>query len=301
MFPEMKTACNNALKEHSTKPESTPAFPSDHGSSPTTKSLSPRDSAVTSTQAASGDCADTDLESILDMIRKRVPGANQKTNKELTECLLGMCTPASTVVDLATNAPKTSQAAKTAQESILQKYQLPTSEVLAFDNTSLMEKQFGHSQAALDTLPGLVGIEKFVAGKYNRIDPEDREEIQAKIEAALLSCQKSVQRIGATNNFFLLAKHFSILHNYHNTISGQYLEELNLVKEEKEEYQKLSAVLDKHELDLSQQAISTLHPGKLAPGLFSKTRDDSRYFWQGGEHVYSKLLAFKQTCSDIVS
>jgi len=274
---------------------------SDDGPSAMTRPINPRDSAATSTQAASGNCADTDLGSVLDTIRKLVPGANQKTSKELTECLLGMCTPASTVVDLATNAPKTSQAAETAQEAIHRKYQFPTSEVLAIDPTLPAAKKFGHSKAALNTLQSLAKVQKFIRDKYNRLDDEDKKDM----ETALQSCEKSVHGIGATDNFFQLSENFGVLHNNHFAISEQYLEALNLGEGEngegeKKEYQNLATVLNENVLDLSRQAISTLHPGKVIPGLFSKDKYASMYFWQGGQSLRSMSLALLLSCRDIV-
>lgn len=152
---------------------------------------------------------------------------------------------------------------------------------------------FGHSQAALDTRQRIGPMEKFMHSKYNRIDIEDREVIQDKIESAFGTCRESVQAIANTDNFFLLSRNFCDLDDARSALSQTWAEELGLsVKRETEEGKAFKSLVTDFldsQLKLSRQALETVHQGKVAAGVLEEEYK-SRYFWQGGSRVLSMLI-----------
>ena len=254
------------------------------------------DSAATTTRLTSGERAESDLEVVLDTIRRLIPDAEKKTNEELKEYLFAVSTAGRKATDLATT--------KTVEESIRRKYQLPTIEFSAIDISSPTRATFGHTQAALDILPVLDDIKKFMDKLYDGGDHQGiygetvrwrskfQKNTKAQIETALSKCQDSAQKIGATDNFFLLSEGFDVLHNGHDFISKPYLEDLDLAPHELGQLDVLHAELTACELELSRKAVSTIHQGVAPSDLFSEHDYASRYFWGGGKEVLGMSLAF---------
>jgi hypothetical protein len=297
--PEIKTAYTKALEDYtsrfgtSTQTGPSPASPPNNGTGVPIGPISAGDTVTTPTQVTTEKTASTDLESALYNIRKLVPGADQQTDEQLTSRLFALCTPDSKATDSATAAHETSQVAETAEVSLLRKYQMPNGQDLAADITSTTQKAFGHTQAALDTLPVLDRIEKFLNSKYAQVDLEDRQDLQDDVNKALKICRGNIQSIGATDMFFPLSHESCVLEGRHQAISDHYVPRFELSKTDRNIYRNINDEFTKRQLNLSRQALLTLHPGKLAPGVFAD-RDDTNYFWRGGERLHGMSLDFYQ-------
>ena len=227
----MRTAYEKAMKEYSAKfridthNEAYPTSPLADRPEAAVNSIGLDNNATTTTRHTSGERAESDFEVVLDTIRRIIPNAEQKTNEDLKKYLFAVNTAGSKATELATNVQETSQ--KTVEESIRRKYQLPPIEFSAIDISSPTEATFGHTQAAIDILPVLDDIKKFMDKLYDGGDHQGiygetvrwkskfQKNTKAQIETALSECRDSVQKIGATDNFFLLSEGFGVLHNRH--------------------------------------------------------------------------------------
>ena len=249
------------------------ASPPNGGTGAPTGPIYAGDTATTPTQATSESTGATDLGSILDAIRKLAPGADQQTNEELTDHLLAMCTSDNKATELATAAQETSRVAETAEDSMLRRNPMFNAQALTVDITSPTAKRFGHSEAAsgtpTDTLHAWNRIETFVRGKYDQKDDEVRQESQAQIEKNLQARRESIQRIDAIDYFFLFPGNLDNFRHGPYAIPEEYLAEFELSPEEKQECQALDDYITLVQLNLSREAVSTLHPCRLAPEVFS--------------------------------
>lgn len=294
----MRTDYEKAIKEYSAKfridthSEAYPTSPLADRLEAAVDSIGLDNNATTTTRRASEELAESDLEHALGTIRKLVPSAGGMTNEELKEHLFARYTAGSKASGLSVNVEKTSSVAEKAEESIFRRHQMPTIDVSAADITSPTRQEFRHTQTALNVVSVLDNIKEFMNKQYDGGEDESRKEKKARIETALSNCRDSVQRIGATDNFFLLSENFSRLHDQHDRISHLYRDEFEPADTIPQECELLDADLTKKQLKLSRQAVSTLYQGEVASDLFSQHTHASRHFWGDGRNFLGRSLAF---------